>query len=243
MKKLVVSPSTAQTQTSPISGSRSISPCPAITPPAITTVSPGATRPDEGAGLEERQHADEHVGPRAERLGDVLDQLLRVGQRRRARRSRRRRARARAATPSALRSRLEPAPAPDDVRRHEHGGHRGERSRRADIARTVGDAQPAEPRHERARDRRRPPPRPRPRSSNRPKQVGPEPLTAAPSAPGRAEARRARRRARAAATSAAGSRSFSSAARPARRRPARRARAAARGRAARARRPMRSSSA
>ena len=45
MKKLVVSPSTAQTQTRPISGSRSISPCPAITPPAITTVSPGATSP------------------------------------------------------------------------------------------------------------------------------------------------------------------------------------------------------
>ena len=45
MKKLVVSPSTAQTQTSPISGIRSISPCPAITPPAITTVSPGAIRP------------------------------------------------------------------------------------------------------------------------------------------------------------------------------------------------------
>ncbi len=45
MKKLVVSPSTAQTHTSPISGSRSISPWPAITPPAITTVSPGAIRP------------------------------------------------------------------------------------------------------------------------------------------------------------------------------------------------------
>ena len=45
MKKLVVSPSTAQIQTIPISGSRSISPWPAITPPAITTVSPGATSP------------------------------------------------------------------------------------------------------------------------------------------------------------------------------------------------------
>ena len=45
MKKLVVSPSTQQTQTRPISGISSISPWPAITPPTITVVSPGATRP------------------------------------------------------------------------------------------------------------------------------------------------------------------------------------------------------
>ena len=45
MKKLVVSPRMAQIQTSPISGISSISPWPAITPPAMTTVSPGATRP------------------------------------------------------------------------------------------------------------------------------------------------------------------------------------------------------
>ncbi len=45
MKKLVLSPTTAQAQTTPISGSSWISPWPAITPPAITTVSPGAMRP------------------------------------------------------------------------------------------------------------------------------------------------------------------------------------------------------
>ena len=45
MKKLVVSPSTAQPQTTPIRGSSSISPWPAITPAAITIVSPGATSP------------------------------------------------------------------------------------------------------------------------------------------------------------------------------------------------------
>ena len=39
-------------------------------------------QPDERARLEEGHHADERVGPRAERLGDVLDHLLRVGQRR-----------------------------------------------------------------------------------------------------------------------------------------------------------------
>ena len=45
MKKLVVSPSTADSQTIPIRGSRSIVPCPATTPAAMTIVSPGATSP------------------------------------------------------------------------------------------------------------------------------------------------------------------------------------------------------
>ena len=45
MKKLVVSPRIAQIQTIAISGSSEIVPWPAITPPAITTVSPGATSP------------------------------------------------------------------------------------------------------------------------------------------------------------------------------------------------------
>ena len=45
MKKLVVSPRTADNQTIPMSGSREIVPCPATTPAAMTIVSPGATRP------------------------------------------------------------------------------------------------------------------------------------------------------------------------------------------------------
>ena len=83
MKKLVVSPSTAQVQTRPISGRRSISPCPAITPPAMTTVSPGATKSDEGAGLEECEHAHERISPRPQRACDVADRRLRVRELRR----------------------------------------------------------------------------------------------------------------------------------------------------------------
>jgi hypothetical protein len=45
MKKLVVSPAMQQAQVRPISGRMAIVPWPAITPPAITTVSPGATSP------------------------------------------------------------------------------------------------------------------------------------------------------------------------------------------------------
>ncbi len=45
MKKLVVSPSTAQTQIRPISGISSTSPWPAITPPTRIVVSPGAISP------------------------------------------------------------------------------------------------------------------------------------------------------------------------------------------------------
>jgi hypothetical protein len=36
---------------------------------------------DEGAGLQERRHADEQVGPGPERLPDVRDQLLEIGER------------------------------------------------------------------------------------------------------------------------------------------------------------------
>ena len=106
MKKLVVSPSTAQTQTRPISGIRSISPWPAITPPAITTVSPGRDQADERAGLEKGHHAHERVGPGPERLRDVPDHLLRVGQLATAGRWRRRPARARSAAAISLRSPL-----------------------------------------------------------------------------------------------------------------------------------------
>ena len=77
-KKLALSPSTQQNQARPISGTMSISPWPATTPPMITVNSPGRDQADEGAGLEERHRADERVGPRAERLGDVLDHLLGV---------------------------------------------------------------------------------------------------------------------------------------------------------------------
>ena len=45
MKKLVVSPRKAHAQTIPMRIVSEISPWPAITPPTITTVSPGATRP------------------------------------------------------------------------------------------------------------------------------------------------------------------------------------------------------
>ena len=74
------------THTIAISTNSEISPWPATTPPTITVVSPGRDQADERAGLQEREHADEQVGPRAERLPDVLDQLLEVGQRDRRRR-------------------------------------------------------------------------------------------------------------------------------------------------------------
>jgi hypothetical protein len=45
MKKLVLSPARAHAQVRPISGTMSIVPSPAITPPTITVTSPGATRP------------------------------------------------------------------------------------------------------------------------------------------------------------------------------------------------------
>ena len=80
MKKLAVSPSTAQIHTRPIRGKMSISPWPAITPPAITTVSPGATSPTNAPVSRKAIDADERVRPGAERLRDVLDQLLGVGQ-------------------------------------------------------------------------------------------------------------------------------------------------------------------
>ena len=80
MKKLAVSPSTAQIQTTPISGT---SVDLALAGDHAAGDHHGLARSHEAherARLEEGHHADERVGPRAERLGDVLDQLLRVGQ-------------------------------------------------------------------------------------------------------------------------------------------------------------------
>ena len=54
----------------------SISPCPATTPPTIDGGLAGRDQSDEGAGLEEREHGDEQIGPLAERTGDVLEHLL-----------------------------------------------------------------------------------------------------------------------------------------------------------------------
>ena len=93
-------------QTMPISGSSWISPWPAITPPAMTIVSPGATRPTNAPVSRKAATADDRVRPRPERLGDVLDDLSSGRAASTARRSRRRPARARGPLPSALRSRL-----------------------------------------------------------------------------------------------------------------------------------------
>ena len=38
----------------------------------------GSDQPDERARLEECEHADDQIGPGAERVGDVLEHLLRV---------------------------------------------------------------------------------------------------------------------------------------------------------------------
>ena len=54
-----------------------IAPWPATAPPSSITVSPGDDEADEGAGLGEGEEADQEVGPGAERVRDVLEQLLR----------------------------------------------------------------------------------------------------------------------------------------------------------------------
>ena len=80
---------------------------------------------DECAGLEEGRHRDQRVRPRPERLGDVLDHLLRVRQRREdAAGVDAKREDQGYAERTPLEAQL--APAPDHVRRHEQGGHRGD---------------------------------------------------------------------------------------------------------------------
>jgi hypothetical protein len=77
------------------------------------------------AGLEEGRHGDQRVCPRPERLSDVLDHLLRIGQRRQhPGRVDPQREHDHHAERATLETQL--APAPDDVRRHEHGGHSGD---------------------------------------------------------------------------------------------------------------------
>ena len=143
---------------------------------------------DERAGLEEGQHAHEHVGPRAERLGDVADHLLRVGQRgeHAARVDRRRRAPAPAA--SSLRSPLRLAATPDDERRD-----RDSAATAATICPTDTPADVGEPRRApqgcRSSATIAPSipaaaPAAAPRSAKSPKQVGPDPLTSAASGAG-----------------------------------------------------------
>ena len=188
MKKLVVSPSTAQIQTMPISGSRSISPCPAITPPTITIVSPGATSPTNAPVSRKAATADQRVGPRARAPRRCLRSPSWGRAASRARRSRRRQARARGPRTARLRSRLSLRQrqttyaatstattaaiiSPADIGRRVRQRSRLTSAPSIDAAAASAAA----------------------RSANSPKQVGPEPLTAAPSAPSAAEAPERRR--------------------------------------------------
>ena len=80
MKKLVVSPRIAQIQT--IADQRQQRDL-ALARDHPAGDHDGLARrdePDEGARLEEGHHPDQRVSPGPERLGDVLDHLLRVGQ-------------------------------------------------------------------------------------------------------------------------------------------------------------------
>ena len=120
MKKLVVSPSTAQTQTRPISGSRSISPWPAITPPAITTVSPGAIRPTKAPVSRKAMMPTSRYVQAPSVSRDVADQLLGIGQcRQHAARVHRQRERRQHEDGLALE--LQAPPAPHAVGDQEHG--------------------------------------------------------------------------------------------------------------------------
>ena len=56
----------------------SIAPWPATAPPSSITVSPGTTRPTKAPVSRKAKSADQQVGPGAERVGDVLEQLLQV---------------------------------------------------------------------------------------------------------------------------------------------------------------------
>ena len=71
---------TQQAQTIAISASSEISPWPATRPPTITAVSPGATKPRNAPVSRNASSADGEVGPLAERLARVLEQLLEVRQ-------------------------------------------------------------------------------------------------------------------------------------------------------------------
>ena len=85
----------------------------------------GRHQSDERARLEEGGGGDQRVGPRPQRLGDVLDHLLRIGQcREHAARVDAERQHDGDAERPALEAQL--APAPDDVCRHQQGGHSGD---------------------------------------------------------------------------------------------------------------------
>ena len=56
----------------------STAPCPATAPPRSITVSPGTTSPTNAPVSRKASSADQQVGPRAERVGDVLEQALQV---------------------------------------------------------------------------------------------------------------------------------------------------------------------
>ena len=75
--------------------------------------------PDESARLEEGHHADERVGPRTERLGDVLDHILRIGQLGQDP-GRIDGERERDQDPDPLALERQPPPPPDDIGRDQH---------------------------------------------------------------------------------------------------------------------------
>ena len=165
-------------------------PSPAITPPAITTVSPGATRPTKAPVSRKAITPDQGVGPGTERLGHVDDDRLGIRKLARARRSRRPPARARA---DAHQLALAGEPCSSGAPRRPPPA-RAATAAAIWVADIRADCTEAACRLGSVRRAARSPARPdsagvaaarsaAPRSANSPKQVGPDPLTAAPSAP------------------------------------------------------------
>ena len=143
----------------------------------------GRHQPDERSRLQEGSHAHQRVGPRTQRLCDVLDHHLGVGKLREdaagvhaeGERDRHAERLALEAQPAPAPRRRTPPPARRPPRRSSPGPTSSRRVRQRSSVTSAPSIDAAASSAARL-------------SSKSPKQVGPEPLTAAPSAPGGAEA-------------------------------------------------------